>query len=257
MSHSPAAAAYVDAEDMDKVEVNLGPINNTQAWQMGKNYGSSCSQKGGYCYLCYEARRRAEEEHADDDGYGEGEDRAHSIGICDDAPEKTRDYVAIIEDIVDTLVAERKERPYIVMHVSETYNRKIRKRTRYRDFHTGQVVKAPEWTREMIDRHLTYSGKWPDIFDNSVELTIQTVLSNQADFLLDVDTGMVVPQRVTEYIRTGDFYMRWKMHREKLRGMKRSTARKGSGMVSSAKPLAAPRYGPGPVGVGRSRAGGE
>jgi hypothetical protein len=214
--------ADADDEEADNtVRIDAGPAYNTAAWQTADNHGAQCSQNGGFCFLCQEARKEPRNEDAP----------ADAIDIHNDAPDDgSRDQVAKIESIVSTLVAEGKERPIIVQKIYALYNKRIRHTVKYRDFQTNMVVERPEWTRESIDRHITYSGLWPEVFDSTVDSTIQSILENQNRFMLDRSTGRVIPERVAEYIKTGEFYVKWKTCKTKTA---RGSACKRSGVVGT------------------------
>jgi hypothetical protein len=221
-------------EDLvDPVTVDAGYVYNPRAWTTSENHGNQCSQHGGYCYLCSNVRKPRKAAVADGGGeavdYTEGPDE--SVAFDNDLPDENRDWVAIIESVVDTLVAEGKERPVIVCTIHQLYNRKLRHKTRYCDFKTGMVVDAPDWTRELIDAHITYCGKWPELVDSTVEHTIHSVLDRQSRFMLDRSTGMVIPERVSEWIKTGEFYIKWKLCQDKCRKVTRGGAGKTTSIV--------------------------
>lgn len=214
-----------DGDDDAVIKVTGVPIYNTHSWSTTNNYGPQCSQQGGFCYMCYELSTLRSS--------GSAEDTVTSVSIYNDIPAATESVdIKKLEMIIDTLVAERRERSVIVMHIYNLFNRKIRPKTKYRDFHTGMIVHQPEWTRESIDRHITYSNKWPSLFDSTVDGTIQAIMDNQAKFICDGTTGMVIPERVKEWIASGEFLVKWKMCKHKCSTLT-STARKHASVAKT------------------------
>lgn len=210
--------------DPDTVVIDSGPAYNTNAWRTSDSYGPQCSQSGDFCFLCYKNRKTPIESSREDDGDGDAEE----VALDDDMPDEQRDWVAQTKSVISTYVAEKLERPIIVMKVYALYNKHIRKRVKYRNFHTGEIVHRPMWTRESIDRHITHSGEWPEIYETNVDQAIHAVMDTQQQHLRDMSTGMMIPERVEQWMKTGEFLIKWKTYRAKHGKAGTGSAQKGS-----------------------------
>lgn len=133
----------MSAADADTIEMLQGaPAYNTAAWDTGGSTGPQCSLSGEFCFFCiFREQIQAEPEFGEDDD-------------C-----------TSMKNLVHSLARQHKELPIIVTTVYNMYKKHIQPTLSYRHPITGIVINNPDWTKTSIQRHLTYSLEFPELFD--------------------------------------------------------------------------------------------
>lgn len=117
------------------------------------------------------------------------------------------DLYGSLVDLVESMQRQKKEFPAIVDAVSVAYEGQIRPHVHDVDF-----GKAPEWTTASIERHLTFSNQFGQVFDSAVTQVFHALISRQNDCVMDATTGHVIEENRSALMNTLDHYMKWQRH---------------------------------------------
>lgn len=110
------------------------------------------------------------------------------------------DLRADLSDLVHSMMRGRRELRSIVAAVSRAYEESVRPFVRYEDAR-GNVVDKPAWSRASIERHLTMSTEFRDIFAGFVERVYQGMLLRLNSKMVTVD-GAVDPEAARQWTST-------------------------------------------------------
>ena len=182
------------ADEQISGPAELGPGYNYRTFAAGERSGPQCSGSSDFCFFC--AFRDAAATSSDS-GEGPAED------------------VTSLHDLIDALVAEKKELPTIVNTVHEIYDRELRKDVTYINPDTGMTVVGPEWSRDSINRHLLFSNRYPQLFDQLCSHIYSACIIKQNDRLVNLQTGAVDEENRRALMDTMKNYTSWRvaMHR--------------------------------------------
>ena len=180
-----------DADDILQ-HIQGGPAYDTSAWETGKSEGPQCSLSGEFCFFC-----QFREEHKEPE-FGEDDD-------C-----------TSLKNLVTTLARQHKELPLIVLTVYNMYEKHIRPNIEYRHSITGILLKQPKWTKTSIQRHLTYSLEFPELFDGVVSQVFQSIISRQQEQVMDNGNKSVIEDRRRSLMDTINTYTKWRLTQSKL-----------------------------------------
>jgi hypothetical protein len=196
----------MDEEDLvfpstgdESVEIRAGPAYNVDAWRTENSRGPQCSQTGEFCYLCSFRSDALPDEDVD---------------VCDDEPDENKDWVTRVKSAITTLVAEGRDRPSVVISVYNMYNTNIRPYISYTHAFTGQSITRPTWTRGMIDRHITYSSEWPELFETTVDQTLHAIMDSQNSLMRDMDSNEIIEDRRKAWMDSLNHLIKWKTFRK-------------------------------------------
>lgn len=204
--------------------VREGPAYNVHAWNTTTSAGPQCSQWGDFCYLCQFQERPEEQDETGKDADAD-DDADDDVG--DDV-----DFVGDLKAMIHSMVAEGKERSEIVSTTFGCYNRNIRPHIEAIIYKTGKKIKCPEWSRESIDRHLVYSGTFPELHDQTIENMMMAVIDTQNMSLRDMDTGRIIEENRKPFMDTIANWTKFKQYRLKVDG--------AAGKLGRRKPRAKP-----------------
>jgi hypothetical protein len=96
------------------------------------------------------------------------------------------------------------------------YEKHIRPNIEYRHSITGILLKNPKWTKTSIQRHLTYSLEFPELFDGVVSQVFQSIISRQQEQVMDNGSKSVIEDRRRSLMDTINTYTKWRLTQSKL-----------------------------------------
>lgn len=175
------------------VTVEGGPAYDMSAWHTGDNTGPQCSASGEFCFFCQFRDKGSEE---------------IEFGQKDDC--------GALKHMVRALARQKKEMPVIINTVSRMYQKNIRDKVNVVHSITGVRLKAPDWSKTSIQRHLTYSLEFPELFDGVVSQAFQSIIVNQQNALIDQASQHVIEDRRRAFMDTVKTYSNWRLTQHRL-----------------------------------------
>jgi hypothetical protein len=198
------------SEEDEQIYLNTGPAFAFHPHETGYG-GSHCSQNGKFCYLCFFKPRM-----------DVGEERKKLAGGCesgyddDDEEEEEEDWPTKIINLITTMVEEKREQIHTVEIVYQQYNKHIRPNIKTRHITTGAIREGPEWSRDTIDRHITYSPKWPTIKRDKYTNLLDSIIERHNNELIDLATKTMIEPRLDSLRKTMLAKIRWEEHRHRI-----------------------------------------
>jgi len=181
----------MDTTDGSAITQGGAPAYNTSAWDTGGN-GPQCSLSGEFCFFC-----RTNDE-----------DKEPEFGEEDD--------VTAMKNLVRSLARQKKELPIIVTTIHNMYNKHIRPQVNFTHPITGINLSEPKWSKSSIQRHLTYSLEFPELFHGVIGQVFQSLITRQQETIIDPGTTFVVEDRRKALMDTVNTYLRWCVTQDKL-----------------------------------------
>ena len=91
------------------------------------------------------------------------------------------------------------------------YDKELRPEVVYLNPETGITVTGPEWSRDSINRHLLFSGRYPKLFDQLCGHIYSSCIIKQNDRLVNVATGAVDEESRRALMDTMKNYTQWRV----------------------------------------------
>jgi hypothetical protein len=180
----------VDECDEDTLEISTrcGPVYDYRSQIEGDEApgGLQCSaHPNDFCFLC-------------------------SFSHFSEATEPgEEDEVVGIENLITRLAEDQYDIVEVVQAVHKQYNNHIRPSVVYANPKTREITQKPRWSRESIERHITFSSKWPSLFNSIHTNVFRGILVTEASRLMDLDTGEIIEANKDAYFKTIDKYGAW------------------------------------------------
>ena len=106
-----------------------------------------CSQSGEFCFLC-----------------------------AFEADANGNDLYGSVVDLVEHLVAQKREIASIVRQVSQVYDTTVRDSVVYNHPDTDEEIRQPHWSHSSIRRHLLFSTQFSGLFDQVVQHILHSLV---------------------------------------------------------------------------------
>ena len=171
--------AYAPAYALSSAPVSESSMSRTR--EGGGSKGPQCSQHpDDFCFFCaYERDPNAE-------------------------AGSTADLYGSLVDLVNSMSRQEKEFPAIVDAVAVAYEKQIRPYVDDPDFGSN-----PEWLSRSIERHLTFSNQFGEVFDSAVTQVFHSLVAAQNQTVVDATTGHIIEENRAALMNTLDHYMKW------------------------------------------------
>ncbi len=156
--------------------------------------GFSCASSPDFCFFCSFEPDAVATAEADGSpgGSGDGEN----------------DLYSSLVDLVNDLTGQKKELDLIVGVVASVYARTVQPHITW-ETPAGGAVKAPEWGKASIRRHILHSRQFAGLFPSVVRGMFHSIICKQNATMVDEETGMVVEETRKAFIDTADAYRKW------------------------------------------------
>jgi hypothetical protein len=135
------------------------------------------------------------------------------------------DHPQGIRSLVRAMISQRKEIGVIVNKVQIAYDENVRSEVTWVKSGTNETVHAPEWPKDVIQRHLMHSKEFPDIFEDSIECVFHNIIVRQNEVLVDKHTGEPQRELLEDFLKTVRSLTQYKESRQRLTRTGNSTAR--------------------------------
>lgn len=142
-----------------------------------------CSSSGEFCFLC------AFEADSDDNCL----------------------YGSIV-DLIEHLARTKRELPFIVRQVRDTYNATVRDVVKYKHPDSGQEIEKPAWSLASIRRHLLFSCQFGGLFDQVVRSILHSLVVRHNANMIDADTGDPIEEKRKALCDTLKSLQSWEKH---------------------------------------------